>query len=235
MAVTRLAGVDGCPGGWIAVVRDRPGGTATAALLPDAAGLFALAESCEVLALDLPMGLPASGARACDVEARRRLGRPRASSVFAAPIRPALAARDHAEASQITERVDGKRVSVQAWNLFARIRDVDAQLTPERQECVVEAHPELSFALWAGRPLAHGKRTPDGRAERRALIEAAGLGAAFDAARATWPVGAVAHDDLHDAFALLWTAERIHRGTALVLPEGEAPRDARGLAMTIQA
>ena len=231
--MNRVAGVDGCPGGWIAVLRDLVSLEVTHALLPDADALFELASTCDALALDLPMGLPARGARACDLEARRRLGAPRGRSVFPAPVRAALAARSHAEASRITERVDGRCVSVQAWNLFRRIGAVDERLTPVWQARIREVHPELSFAVWAGRALRHGKRTPAGRAEREARIDAAGDREARHVARAAFRVRDVAHDDLLDAFAALWTAERIRAGTASALPEGREVVDARGLRMAI--
>jgi predicted RNase H-like nuclease len=47
-----------------------------------------------------------------------------------------------------------KGMSKQAFAVVAKIRDVDAVMSPERQERIVEGHPELSFvALTDGRPL----------------------------------------------------------------------------------
>ena len=57
-------------------------------------------------------------------------------------------------------------MSAQTWGLMARVREVDAVADDPR---LVEVHPELSFALLAGRVLAP-KRTAEGRDERiRAL------------------------------------------------------------------
>jgi predicted RNase H-like nuclease len=43
-----------------------------------------------------------------------------------------------------------------------------------------------------------------------------------------------APDDVLDALAACWSAERIHLGTAETLPIGSAPVDARGLRMEIR-
>jgi predicted RNase H-like nuclease len=96
---------------------------------------------------------------------------------------------------------------------------------------VRECHPEVSFAEWAGRPLGHGKKSRAGREERAILIDAVwpGVRARLAARR---PRGRWALDDLHDAFAALWTARRIRDGLARTLPS-VAEHDARGLAMEI--
>ena len=44
--------------------------------------------------------------------------------------------------------------------------------------------------------------------------------------------GGFAHDDLLDAFATLWTAQRLLTGDAMIIP-AHPPRDARGLRMEI--
>jgi predicted RNase H-like nuclease len=125
-----------------------------------------LALRVDTVAVDMPIGLLDAGPRACDVEARRRLG-PRRSSVFPAPSRPMLAAATYRDALAIGG------LSKQAFNLIPKIREVDALLTPRRQRTVVESHPELGFARLLGRPCAAPKRTPEGLAERRALVSLA--------------------------------------------------------------
>jgi predicted RNase H-like nuclease len=50
--------------------------------------------------------------------------------------------------------------------------------------------------------------------------------------RATLPRKDVADDDLYDAFAALWTTERMARGEAVRIPR-EPPVDAMGLSMEI--
>ena len=52
--------------------------------------LFAQIPAPAVFSIDIPIGLTDSGPRQCDIQARRLLGARRGTSVFPAPIRPAL-------------------------------------------------------------------------------------------------------------------------------------------------
>lgn len=229
-----VAGVDGCRGGWIAAIDDGAGPRAE--LHPDAAALFAALPGDAVVAIDIPIGLPARAPRACDAAARARLG-PRRASVFPAPPRAALGATTHAEANAAARAATGRGLSVQAFHLLPKIREVDAALRADEtlRARVVEVHPELSFAVWAGAPMAHPKARAEGRAARRALVAARFGADALDAARARYPRSAVGEDDLLDAFAALWSARRIAAGEHERLPAGrEAPTDAAGLPMRIR-
>jgi predicted RNase H-like nuclease len=186
-----------------------------------------------VIAIDIPVGLTDAGRRLCDDEARRLLGWPRRNSVFPPPVRPALNASSRAQASRITRRVDGRGVGAQAWAIFHKIGEVDALLSADvrLQDRVHEVHPELCFWAWnAGRPMSHRKTTPQGQAERRRLIDAHFGSKAVAEVRGRYLVKDVGHDDIQDAFAALWTAERIVAGTAVVIP-ASPPSDAAGLRM----
>jgi len=230
--VVAAAGVDACRGGWVVVVDD---GTVRWRGLPDLADVLAWLPARALVGIDIPIGLPWTGRRSCDVLARQRLG-PRRSSVFPAPIRPVLDAADYREACERRYRAEGRRMSVQAWNLVPKIREVDAALR-ERSGLAArlrEVHPELSLAQMAGgRPMARPKRNPEGRAERLALLEAA-FGAA-PAEALVWRRGhACAPDDVLDAFAALWSAQRIRAGRAIRLPD-PPEADPLGLPMCISA
>ncbi|MGH3344453.1 MAG: DUF429 domain-containing protein, partial [Carbonactinosporaceae bacterium] len=70
-----VLGVDGCPRGWIgARVADRRHVRWLA--LPDAAAVLDAAADWDaaVTGIDVPIGLPEAGRRACDVAARAQLG-----------------------------------------------------------------------------------------------------------------------------------------------------------------
>jgi predicted RNase H-like nuclease len=230
-----VSGVDGCRAGWLALTVGPDRGSIHAVVYPDAATLFrATARSC-VVAIDIPIGLPESGIRACDRLARQLLGRPRSSSVFPAPVRPALPARSRLEADRLTRAVDGRGVGAQAWGLYGRIRDVDTCVRGDTglRLRVHEAHPEVCFrALNADEPVAHSKHTAAGLAERCRLIDRHFGPSALPRARAGLPKATVGDDDLLDAFALCWTAARIHRGLAQRLPP-EPVRDTMDLPMVI--
>lgn len=228
-----VAGADGCPGGWI-VVRDT-GEAVSAELLADAAGLVALAQGVAALGVDIPIGLPDDGPRACDLAARAFLGAGRTSSVFPAPVRAALGAADYGDACARSLAACGKKLTLQTWHLVARIRDMDTALRadPGVAARIHEVHPESSFHLWSGQAGLPPKKTAAGRAARLTLVEARWPGA-WAASRAACRKALVRDDDLLDAFAALWSAHRIAAGTALQLP-AEVARDAHGLRMVIQA
>lgn len=173
----------------------------------------ALLVDAEVVAVDVPIGVPDEEPRAADVAARQFVG-PRASSVFTTPIRRALEASTYAEARRIATETTGKSVSAQAYALGRRILELDEYA--ERDPRVIEVHPEISFRELARRPLL-SKHRADGLAERRALLEAAGVELPASVPR-------IAEPDLLDATVAAWSARRYARGEALPLPEGHKAR-----------
>jgi predicted RNase H-like nuclease len=216
--MTRVAGVDGCRGGWVVVL------DGNAAVHPDFAAVLGALSGDTVVAVDMPIGLAdrqEPGGRDVDREARVRLG-PKRSSVFSPPPRCALGARTLREA-----RRRGGRLTLQTLNLLPRIEDVDRVITVALQSRVFEVHPELSFAAMNdGQPVLAPKRTRVGAARRRSLLRRTGISVP---AR---PVGA-APDDLLDACALAWSARRIADGVASRIPASPA-RDSRGLRMELR-
>ena len=142
-----VMGIDGCRAGWVAMSQDLITDLVSWQLLNRIDGLASLLPVPSVVALDIPIGLPERGVRACDVAARRLLGHPRGSSVFPAPIRPILDTGSYAEACEIRFAVEGKKMSRQAWGIVPKIREVDGFLrgNPAFQPTVHEAHPEVSF------------------------------------------------------------------------------------------
>ena len=173
----------------------------------------ALLVDAQVVAVDVPIGIPDAGPRAADVAARQFVG-PRSSSVFATPIRPALEAATHAEARSIASELTGKSVSAQSYALRRRILEVDEYA--HRDERVIEVHPEVSFRELAHRPLPSKNRL-EGLAERRTLLEEAGIDLPGSAPR-------IAEPDLLDATIAAWSARRYALGEALPLPEGHGAR-----------
>ncbi|BEP15101.1 DUF429 domain-containing protein [Acidothermaceae bacterium B102] len=221
----RVLGVDGCPGGWVgAVVTTGRRPTVEWVVLPDAAALLALAATCAATGVDMPMGL-ADGPRACDVQARARLG-PRRSSVFPAPVRAVLGARSYADACARSRAACGRALSVQAWNLVPRIADLDAVLPDGGLPWLSEMHPELSFATMTGEPLVP-KKTSEGQAAR---VEAL-TGWVPELRLAEVPRPARTEDAL-DALAIAWSALRWREGRAETLPDPWEV-DARALPMRI--
>ena len=236
-----VAGADGFRGGWI-VVLERAG-VYRARRVETASALLALPEQPLVIALDMVIGLPdvaRRGGRDCDALARKRLGWPRSSSVFSPPTRAALEGATYAEALALhraTGGPDAPGFSIEAYNLFPKIREVDALMTPALQTHgtrphIAETHPEVAFAAMnGGASLRPGKRTPEGRALRYGLLEQEGL-RGVEAFIQSHKGRGVKPDDVADAAACCWSARRIAEGRAVCLPP-DPPRDARGLAQAI--
>jgi predicted RNase H-like nuclease len=235
MTQIKVAGVDGCRGGWVVVVSTaggdgRSNATTTVERVGDLSGLVSRLDSGELAAvgIDIPIGLPETGPRLCDVEARRMIGA-RRSSVFPAPIRGLLGAATYEEAAARCRERSGTGISRQAFGILHKIDEVDRLITPERQDHLVEVHPEVSFTALAGTPMQHSKRTGEGRAERLRTL----CGVFSDVeVRAATPVAGTSPDDVLDAFAVAWTARRWSAGVHVRL--GGA-KDERGLRMEIIA
>ncbi len=229
-----VAGVDACRGGWLCLTRPETSGTISSVVHESAAALLGQERQPEVLAIDIPIGLTNLGVRDCDSIARKMLGS-RACCVFTAPIRPVLHAGTRTEASSIRKRAEGKKVSAQVWGIVPKIREIDRLLSanPSLQAFVREVHPEICFMAWnGGAPIADRKKSPGGKARRAALVAAYFGRRAFALVRERHPRTKVADDDINDAFAALWTAERILDGSAKVIPDRPC-RDPFGLRMEI--
>ncbi|WP_103382301.1 DUF429 domain-containing protein [Pseudonocardia dioxanivorans] len=204
-----VAGVDGAPAGWV-VARVRPGAVRWD-VVPDAAGVLAVTAGCAAVGVDIPLGVHATaGRRECDDLTARRLGKAR-SSVFPAPPRAVLTAPDHPAACARARALTGRAISLQTFHIAPRILDWDA--LPDRPGHVVEVHPELSLRTLAPDVGFASKKTARGAGQRIAAL-ARWLDPAV--ALADLPSGARL-DDVLDALAAAWSAQRWACGAAEVL------------------
>jgi predicted RNase H-like nuclease len=229
--MTLVLGVDGCPGGWCCVAIEA---NTCAVLDARVYNSFAsvLGSPAELICADIPIGmLDAPGKRVCDVEARRLLGRGRASSVFPPPSRRSLSFVDYRAASDANHQLPGRWLNKQSFNISPKACEVDAAMKPHMQNRVTEVHPELCFwALNGGVAMRWNKKTRGGRDERWRLLrgvlpelgEVPGLPAALR--------GRCALDDYVDAIVCGWTAACVVRGEARRIP-AEPEVDERGLRM----
>ena len=145
-----IAGVDGCKKGW--AVGYAPGHDLKRhrfITLPDFESILVFKPCLSIIMVDIPIGLTEGKPRQCDMEARDILEWPRRNSVFPAPIRPALKARDYQEAHRLTKEHHprAKGISRQSFGIFAKVKEVDDLMTPALQDRVIETHPEVIF--WA--------------------------------------------------------------------------------------
>ena len=97
-------GVDACKRGWVAVVL-REGNPMGVHFLPTIGDITDSVPDADVIAIDIPIGLPDAGRRQADLAAKAMLGQ-RQNSVFMTPVRAALAAPSHAAATVVAHRAD---------------------------------------------------------------------------------------------------------------------------------
>lgn len=238
-----LAGVDGCPGGWIVAFVQPSGGAVELTIFPRFADVVGATQNPAIVAVDMPIGLPekaGTGGRAAESAVRPLLGA-RQSSVFSVPARASIYARNYGEACRIAlaHSDPPRKVSKQLFNIAPKIREIDETLRADtsRAARVYEIHPELAFWRLNGeRPLSEPKKVKNrcyepGLAQRRSLLIAAGFQA--DVVNASPPKGA-GPDDLLDALACAAIARRLYAGIARPFP-ASPPRDAYGLPMAIWA
>lgn len=158
-----VAGVDGIPDGWLAVLTRPADQQGSARYEVRRVGrlrdLIDTVRALRVVAIDIPIGLAnvyEQGGRTCDRLARKLLSA-RRSSVFPTPIRGTLAAATWEEACVISRRSanTGMGLSKQAFGILPKIREID-ELLQDRRELrsrVYEVHPELCFQRLAGAPM----------------------------------------------------------------------------------
>lgn len=200
-------------------------------ILPHFADVIIDFKCADVVAVDIPIGLTERGARACDIEARKRLGKPRSNSVFPAPIRPILRATTYEKACQKSLRADGKKISKQAFGILSKVREVDQVTSPGLQNWVYEVHPELCFwALNDGKAMQFGKLSISGRSERLKLLSK--LYPQIPTHLDQLDRSLAGPDDLLDAAVAAWSAVRIGQKQAVHLPE-KPMFDRIGLRMEI--
>jgi predicted RNase H-like nuclease len=165
-----VVGVDGCRSGWVAVWNTGSGYDWMT--YPTVEALWKAHRRAQAIWIDMPIGLPEGQARATDRHARVALGH-RRNSVFSVPTRAAVYAADHRAACDANFERTGKKISIQAWCITPKIRELDhlLQHDPDARQIVGESHPEVVFWALSGAPMMHNKKTRAGRAERLAVLE----------------------------------------------------------------
>ncbi|UVE51968.1 DUF429 domain-containing protein (plasmid) [Haloferax larsenii] len=119
--------------------------------------------------VDIPIGLPESGTRACDNAAKEFLSS-RSSTVFTIPPRNVVETDDYETARKCNDNSLGS----QSWWLFPRILEVDVflQENAAARNKIYESHPEICYAS-----MSEGKISPrsdvDGIVDRVEILKEA--------------------------------------------------------------
>jgi predicted RNase H-like nuclease len=213
-----VVGADVWRRGWVAV-RLSDDGTVDVRSFESLTRLGEASPAASVIGVDIPIGLPDPPPRRADALARERLG-PRRSSVFPAIPARVLEAETYQQALTRCRELYGVGLSAQAFAL--RHRTVEAARTREHDPRLHEVHPELSFAEMGGRPMSHPKRSWNGQMQRLAILAEHGI---VLPDRLAGSAASVPVDDVLDAAAAAWSARRIGRGEATMLPPDPEPSD----------
>ncbi len=234
----KIAGVDGCKGGWFAFFLD--GGRLRSQMFGSIGELFNAVDA-DLILIDIPIGLRDEGPleRLCDLGARKILSPKRKPSVFRTPSRTSLNENNHSNASSTNRRYTGKGLSKQSFNIMPKIKEVDGFIQSsiyrlhKGKSVIREAHPEVCFwGLSGGLEMRHSKKEYLGKCERvqllkRYLPEAEVL---LSHAREGNRKGQVADDDMIDALCCAVTA--MHSDFLSTFPT-QPEVDSKGVVMEI--
>jgi predicted RNase H-like nuclease len=249
-----LAGVDGCPGGWLVAFVRTDGVEVRSRVMRSFSAIFEEPEAPAIVAVDMPIGLPQHSppkGRLPESEVRPLLGN-RKSSVFRIPSRDAVYAGVRAVPTDEKQRFllacdiarktseDKKAFAKQGFYIFPKIVEIDTFLKnhPSMVKRVFEIHPEVAFwRLNGDQPLQEPKKKKSrpfepGLELRRHLLLADGF--PENEVRRVPPREAAGIDDWLDALACAAVAKRIHNGRARSYP-AKPQYDALGLPMAIWA
>ena len=216
----KVLGVDGCAGGWVVCDSEL-----NITVVPTANELLRLLDpNTACMGIDIPIGVPQLGERACDRELRTWL-KTKASSIFSPAPRLVQNCDSHADAVAVLRHHDQPGVSIQAWGINKKIVEIDRVLPRGVPDRVVEVHPEASFAAMNNDvPIITKKRTADGREERLKVLRRH-FGDALDSLPTRLP--GAAPDDILDAVAAMWSTRRAASGTAKKFGSGEIDPNGR--------
>ena len=115
------------------------------------------------------------------------------------------------KACEVNEKLKGKRISKQAWNIVPKILDVDSFLVENKisQEKIKEVGPKVYFQVFKGFPMKYSKKSHDGFLERKETFKNIYLftDKIIEAALSEYRRKEVAKDDILDALVAAITAK----------------------------
>jgi predicted RNase H-like nuclease len=198
-----VLGIDACKLGWC-VVGDVENSLVWGCFT-DIEEVLKAYPKVERLLIDIPIGLSSAHfKRTVDAKARQQLSK-RKSSIFSPPCREAVYAPTYQEALVINKKIEGKGISIQAYNISDKIKEIDTWLDQNPGIPVFEAHPELCFkSLNANADISFSKHTKEGIEERKQVLfkHDKALEPVFLDLMQTYKRSQVKPDDILDTMAL---------------------------------
>ncbi|MEM8908091.1 MAG: DUF429 domain-containing protein [Bacteroidota bacterium] len=227
-----IAGIDACRAGWCVAFQIE--NTIQLKLYPQLIQCIEELGWLDRYLIDIPIGLSEENRlREIDHLAKALLPGKKSASIFISPSRAAVYADHYAAAKTANRALLGKSISIQAWNICPKIREIDQLLQAHHSYSArfYECHPEITFKMLnGGQVVSASKKTEEGRRARRFLLQQSipQSETIIEDALNHYLRKAVQEDDILDALALLRTAQF---ASPLGQVVGKHPTDAKGLPM----
>jgi len=229
----KIAGIDGSKGGWVCVSGYENN---FKELKFEKLKEFDDIKSKDfnLVLVDIPIGLDIDlkkGGRIVDKLARKELLTNK-SSIFNAPSRLVLEAKNYEEANKINKN-KGMGLSKQSWNLVKKIKEVDEFIRNSNKTAIFESHPEIIFQAMKKDKVSTKKKNDEGIIERRNLLEKNGFNKVFLERNLSAKDSFYKKDDFIDACSLFWSANRAIAKTEVKIPN-DIVLDSEGIIMQIK-
>lgn len=229
----KIAGIDGSKGGWVCVSGYENN---FKELKFEKLKEFNDIKSKDfnLVLVDIPIGLEINlkkGGRIVDKLARKELLTNK-SSIFNAPSRLVLEAKNYEEANKINKN-KGMGLSKQSWNLVKKIKEVDDFIRNSNKTIIFESHPEIIFQVMKRDKVSTKKKNDEGIIERRNLLEKNGFNKVFLERNLSAKDSFYKKDDFIDACSLFWSANRAIAKTEVKIPN-DIVLDSEGIIMQIK-
>ena len=229
----KIAGIDGSKGGWVCVSGyENNYKELKFEKLKEFNDIKS--ENFNLVLVDIPIGLDIDlkkGGRIVDKLARKELLTNK-SSIFNAPSRLVLEAKNYEEANKINKK-KGMGLSKQSWNLVKKIKEVDDFIRNSNKTIIFESHPEIIFQVMKRDKVSTKKKNEEGIIERRNLLEKNGFNKVFLERNLSAKDSFYKKDDFIDACSLFWSANRAIAKTEVKIPN-DIVLDSEGIIMQIK-
>ena len=229
----KIAGIDGSKGGWVCVSGYENNFRELKFEKLEKFHDIKLKDFNLVL-VDIPIGLDIDlkkGGRIVDKLARKELLTNK-SSIFNAPSRLVLNAKNYEEANKINKS-KGMGLSKQSWNLVKKIKEVDEYIRNSNKTIIFESHPEIIFQIMKRDKVSSKKKNKEGIIERRNLLIKSGFDKVFLERNLSAKDNFYKQDDFIDACSLFWSANRAIANSEVKIPN-DTVLDSEGIIMQIK-
>ena len=229
----KIAGIDGSKGGWVCVSGYENNFRELKFEKLEKFHDIKLKDFNLVL-VDIPIGLDIDlkkGGRIVDRLARKELLTNK-SSIFNAPSRLVLNAKNYEEANKINKS-KGMGLSKQSWNLVKKIKEVDEYIRNSNKTIIFESHPEIIFQIMKRDKVSSKKKNKEGIIERKNLLVKSGFDKVFLERNLSAKDNFYKQDDFIDACSLFWSANRAIANSEVKIPN-DTVLDSEGIIMQIK-